>query len=388
MKTETKKYLKIGVIALILYLIAQNWLIVAGAFTTVLSAASPLIVGGVIAYLVNIIMSFFERHWFPKSQKKAVVKSRRILCLIFAVLSMLAIVALVVLLVVPQLWDAVALLLSEIPEYMKKAVDWAESLEILPEDIFAMLENIDWKSQVSKIISTVTSGVGSVVGVAVNVVASVFSGVFNALLSVIFALYLLFGKERLGRQCRKVMTRYLKPRINEKILHVLAVINDCFHKYIVGQCTEAIILGTLCTVGMLIFRFPYATMVGALVAFTALIPVAGAYIGAGVGAFMIMTVDPMKAVLFLVYILVLQQLEGNIVYPRVVGSSIGLPGIWVLAAVTVGGGVMGIPGMLLGVPLAAAAYRLLREDVNREKTGQNTDSTEKNGETICQNTSD
>ena len=388
MKTETKKYLKIGVIALILYLIAQNWLIVAGAFTTVLTAASPLIVGGVIAYLVNIIMSFFERHWFPKSQKKAVVKSRRILCLIFAVLSMLAIVALVVLLVVPQLWDAVALLLSEIPEYMKKAVDWAESLEILPEDIFAMLENIDWKSQVSKIISTVTSGVGSVVGVAVNVVASVFSGVFNALLSVIFALYLLFGKERLGRQCRKVMTRYLKPGINEKILHVLAVINDCFHKYIVGQCTEAIILGTLCTVGMLIFRFPYATMVGALVAFTALIPVAGAYIGAGVGAFMIMTIDPMKAVLFLVYILVLQQLEGNIVYPRVVGSSIGLPGIWVLAAVTVGGGVMGIPGMLLGVPLAAAAYRLLREDVNREKTGQNTDSTEKNGETICQNTSD
>ena len=160
MKTETKKYLKIGVIALILYLIAQNWLIVAGAFTTVLSAVSPLIVGGVIAYLVNIIMSFFERHWFPKSQKKAVVKSRRILCLIFAVLSMLAIVALVVLLVVPQLWDAVALLLSEVPEYMKKAVDWAESLEILPEDIFAMLENIDWKSQVSKIISTVTSGVG------------------------------------------------------------------------------------------------------------------------------------------------------------------------------------------------------------------------------------
>jgi len=388
MKTETKKYLKIGVIALILYLIAQNWLIVAGVFTTVLTAASPLIVGGVIAYLVNIIMSFFERHWFPKSQKKAVVKSRRILCLIFAVLSMLAIVALVVLLVVPQLWDAVALLLSEVPEYMKKAIDWAESLEILPEDIFAMLENIDWKSQVSKIISTVTSGVGSVVGVAVNVVASVFSGVFNALLSVIFALYLLFGKERLGRQCRKVMTRYLKPGINEKILHVLAVINDCFHKYIVGQCTEAIILGTLCTVGMLIFRFPYATMVGALVAFTALIPVAGAYIGAGVGAFMIMTVDPMKAVLFLVYILVLQQLEGNIVYPRVVGSSIGLPGIWVLAAVTVGGGVMGIPGMLLGVPLAAAAYRLLREDVNREKTGQNTDSTEKNGETICQNTSD
>ena len=164
----------------------------------------------------------------------------------------------------------------------------------------------------------------------------------------------------------------MKPGIYEKILHVLDVVNESFHKYIVGQCTEAIILGVLCTIGMLIFGFPYATMVGALVAFTALIPVAGAYIGAGVGAFMIMTVDPLKAVLFLVYIVILQQLEGNIIYPRVVGSSIGLPGIWVLAAITVGGGVMGIFGMLLGVPLAAVAYKLLREDVNKLPVNQHT----------------
>lgn len=139
----------------------------------------------------------------------------------------------------------------------------------------------------------------------------------------------------------------------------------CFHKYIVGQCTEALILGALCTVGMWIFGFPYATMTGAVIAFTALIPVAGGYIGAAVGAFMIMTVSPMKAILFLVYIVVLQQLEGNLIYPRVVGSSMGLPAIWVLAAVTVGGGVMGIVGMLIGVPLAATLYRLLREDVNK-----------------------
>lgn len=146
---------------------------------------------------------------------------------------------------------------------------------------------------------------------------------------------------------------------------MLSVLNECFHKYIVGQCTEALILGGLCTLGMLILQLPYATMTGAVIAFTALIPVAGAYIGAGVGAFMILTVSPVKAIIFLIFIVILQQLEGNLIYPRVVGSSMGLPGIWVLAAVTVGGGVMGIPGMLLCVPLAAAFYKLLREDVNR-----------------------
>ena len=149
------------------------------------------------------------------------------------------------------------------------------------------------------------------------------------------------------------------------VSHFFKTLNDCFHSYIVGQCTEAVILGLLCTFGMLIFRLPYATMIGALIAFTALIPIAGAYIGAFVGAFMIIMVSPFKALIFLIFIVILQQIEGNLIYPKVVGSSIGLPGIWVLAAVTVGGGIMGIMGMLLGVPLAACVYRLLREDVNR-----------------------
>ena len=142
--------------------------------------------------------------------------------------------------------------------------------------------------------------------------------------------------------------------------------DDCFHRYIVGQCTEAVILGVLCTVGMLIFRFPYAPMIGALIGFTALIPVAGAYIGAAVGAIMILTVSPLKALLFLVFIVVLQQLEGNLIYPKVVGKSIGLPAIWVLAAITVGGSLMGIAGMLISVPITAALYRLLKEDMRRQ----------------------
>ncbi|MBQ8186804.1 MAG: AI-2E family transporter, partial [Clostridia bacterium] len=163
---------------------------------------------------------------------------------------------------------------------------------------------------------------------------------------------------------------YLHTRLANRVRYVVRVIDGSFHSFIVGQCVEAVVLGCLCIIGMLIFRFPYATMIGCLVGFTALIPVAGAYIGAAVGAFMIFTVEPIQALFFVIFLVVLQQLEGTLIYPRVVGASIGLPGVWVLAAVTIGGGVLGVGGMLLGVPLAAAVYQLLRNDVTRrEKEG-------------------
>jgi predicted PurR-regulated permease PerM len=174
----------------------------------------------------------------------------------------------------------------------------------------------------------------------------------------------LLERDSLHRQFGKLLRRLLPTKWQGRFSYLMHTLDDCFHRYIVGQCLEAAIIGMLCSLGMMLLRLPYATMVGALVGFTALIPVAGAYIGASVGAFMILTVDPVQALIFLVFLVILQQLEGNLIYPKVVGSSLGLPGIWVLAAVTVGGGIMGITGMLLGVPLAAAAYRLLREDVN------------------------
>ena len=161
------------------------------------------------------------------------------------------------------------------------------------------------------------------------------------------------------------LVRQLQERTVKRIARIIRTADETFSSFIIGQCTEAVILGTLCSVGMLIFDFPYAVMIGSFIGVTALIPVVGAYLGAGVGAFMILTVDPLKAVLFLIFIVVLQQLEGNLIYPRVVGSSIGLPGMWVLAAVTVGGGLMGIGGMLFGVPLTATLYKLFRSDVNR-----------------------
>jgi len=198
-------------------------------------------------------------------------------------------------------------------------------------------------------------------------VLSVFSGIVTAVLAIIFAIYLLCSKDKLLSQFDRLLKRYLKPLWHKRITYTLGILNDSFHSFIVGQCIEAVLLGALCTIGMSILRIPYATMIGALIAFTALIPVAGAYIGAGVGAFMIMTVDPMKALIFLIFLLILQQLEGNIIYPKVVGSSIGLPGIWVLTAVTVGGGIFGVAGMLIGVPLAAALYRIIGNDVRKSE---------------------
>ena len=205
----------------------------------------------------------------------------------------------------------------------------------------------------------------------VATVSGVFSGAVTLVMGFMFSFYILYGKEKLGRQARRMMRSYLKPAWCERAFYVLHVLDDSFHRYVVGQCTEAVILGTLCTLGMLIFGFPYATMIGALVGATALIPIAGAYIGAGVGAILILTVSPVEALLFLVFIVILQQLEGNIVYPRVVGSQLGLPALWVLAAITVGGNVMGIGGMLLAVPLTTAIYRLVRENVRKRELAQN-----------------
>jgi len=363
MKSDTKRFLKIGLMLFLLYLAIHYWSAIASVGAMILSAGFPLILGCAIAYILGILMGWYERHYFPHSRKPVVRKTRRIVSLILAITSLLLIVGLVCWLILPQLTDCTMLLLNEVPKALDKLLAYVYTLDILPEDIYALLDAIDWKSSIDKIAGTLTSGVGSVMDVVIGTVSSVFSGVVTAVLAIIFALYLLISKESLGHQFHRICRRYLRPSFQEKLFHVLDTLNDCFHKFIVGQCLEAVILGLLCTLGMMIFQFPYATMIGALIAFTALIPIAGAYIGAFVGAFMILTVSPMKALLFLVYILVLQQLEGNIVYPKVVGSSIGLPGIWVLAAVTVGGGVMGVVGMLLGVPLAATIYRLVGEDV-------------------------
>ena len=364
MKLSWKDCLKIGVSVFVLYLCIHLWPRAVSLAGAVIGAASPLILGGAIAYVVNILMSFYESRWFPGSRNAAVNSSRRVVCMVLAYLSLVAGVVLIVALIVPQLISCVQLLISEIPGVMTKAVAFLDSLDIVPQDLIAPLLKVDWQSKLLGILQTLTSGVTNVMGAVISTVSSVFSALVTGLLAVIFSIYILLERETLRGQFGKLLRRFLNPKWQGRYCYVLHMVDDCFHRYIVGQCLEAVIIGALCALGMGLLRLPYATMVGTLVGFTALIPVAGAYIGAGVGAFMILTVDPVQALVFLVFLVILQQLEGNLIYPKVVGSSLGLPGIWVLAAVTVGGGIMGIGGMLLGVPLAAAAYRILRDDVN------------------------
>lgn len=367
MKFNLKTGLKIGLCTFLLYLAIFYWEYISGFLLGTLSAATPLVVGCIVAYLVNILMSFYERYYFPKSKAVFFQKSRRIVCMILAFVTLVGIISLVVWLIVPQLIDCTKLLVEELPGALEYFTDKLTSLEHMPKTVLEFLQTINWENKIDQLIDLVSTGMGGVMTVVLKTVTSVISGVITAFISIIFAVYLLLGKEKIGKQADTLMVHYLKNGVREKIHYVLHIFDDCFHRYIVGQCTEAVILGVLCTLGMLILRLPYATMIGALIAFTSLIPIAGAYLGAGIGAFLILSVEPIDALIFLIFIVILQQFEGNVIYPRVVGASLGLPSIWVLSAVVIGSGIMGIGGLLLAVPLTAALYRILREDVLRRK---------------------
>lgn len=368
MKIDWKKYLAVGVSAFLLFLAIYYWKPFIEIVGVVIKAAGPLLLGCVMAYILNILMSFYERHYFPKSEKAAVRKSARPVCMLGALLTLLLIIVLVVRLVVPELISCIQLLFAGAPGAMKDLAGWLEKSNFVSENMVERLQDIDWNTMLDKIFNILISGIGSTFNFAVGVVSSAVSTVMSLVIGGIFAIYLLTGKERIQAQCNRLLKNYGRPNWNEKLDYVLAVANGCFHKYIVGQCTEAVILGALCALGMLLFGFPYAVMTGVVIGVTALIPIAGAYIGGAVGFLLILSTEsPIRAVLFVVYLVVLQQLEGNLIYPRVVGFSVGLPGIWVLAVVTIGGGVFGIPGMLLGVPLTATIYQILRSDMNKKE---------------------
>lgn len=366
MKIEWKTCLKIGVSAFLLYLCILYWGAFSGLLGALLGAAAPLAIGGAIAYLINILMSLYERYCFPRAKKKWLQKSRRPICMVGAMLTLLAVIALVIGLVVPQFVSCVKLLFMQMQGAVQKLLPLLDQWNLVSDDLLAQLKNLDWQSLLERVFKMLTSGIGSAMDIVISTVSSVFSFVVTAFLSVIFSIYLLLDKEKLAGQGDRVLRKYAPKKLYDRVRYVLSILHDCFRRYIVGQCTEAVILGMLCTIGMLILRLPYATMIGAFIAVTALIPVAGAYIGGVVGAFMIFTVSPVKAVIFLVFLVALQQIEGNVIYPRVVGSSMGLPAIWVLAAVTVGGGVGGVGGMIVSVPLAATLYRILRNDLHKK----------------------
>lgn len=372
MKIEWKTCLRVGVSVVLVWLVINYWNSVIHFLGFAFKAAGPLIVGAVMAYIANIMMRFFEVRLFPKSKSKFMTAIRRPVCLLLAIACVCVMIAFLINTVLPELVACVTMLVEKLPKYIQKLYEWLEREYNISEYLAGLnlnSGNADLRTTITKALNVVWAGVGGVMGAAVSLVSGVISTLISAFLAIVFAAYLLMGKEKLSKQFHGLIRTYMGVKLEKRIFYVLNTLDDAFHSFIVSQCTEALILGSLCILGMLIFNFPYAIMIGTLVGFTALVPIAGAYFSGAVGAFMIFTIDPLKALLFVVFLVCLQQIEGNLIYPRVVGSSINLSPIWVLAGVTIGGGMMGVVGMLLGVPLAATIYQLVSRDMLARQQG-------------------
>ena len=365
-KTNKQKSVWYLVLIAVLILMIRYFEQITGFLKTVGSVAMPLAMGCGIAYVLNIIMSAMERHYFTRKNAPWVEKTRRPVCMAACIVAVLGIIFLLIRVVAPELINAVLLLGEGVPVYVEKGLTWAVNhsggIPALKEWLESLA--IDWPKIIQQFLGSLTDILNS----TVELVGVLTGSIVRLFMSLIFGIYLLSGKERLLDQAKRILKVFFKEKDYTRLFHVVTVAHHTFTSYIAGQCTEAVILGSLCTVGMLIFRFPYAPMVGALVGATALLPILGAYIGAIVGAFMILTVSPGQVIPFICFLVILQQLEGNLIYPKVVGGSVGLPGMWILAAVTVGGGLWGIPGMLIGVPMTATVYKLFSEYIHiREK---------------------
>lgn len=398
MKLNWKTSLIVCSSLFLLFLAVHYWQNITGFLQIVAASSTTLIFGAVIAYIVNILMSGYEKRIAPRCRKPLWLRMKRPVCMLLAFLTLALAIFILFQLIVPQLVDCFNQLIEALGNSVPKVVDWlnervdlnalfsngeavqtvADSTQQLSADT-AMAEQTagsimqqipqtkaEWRTLLERYAHVLLTGVGGVMNFAVSAISSLVGWIVTIFIGFIFAINILAGKEKLGNQFNRLFTRIFGDRLMGGIRHIMQVLNDCFRSYIVGQLTEAVILGVLCGLGMWILRLKFPVMIGTLVGVTALIPVAGGYIGAGIGAIMLFSEGWMQAVVFLAFILILQQVEGNVIYPRTVGSSLQLPGLWVLAAVTIGGGVMGITGMLIFVPLTAAAYRLIGEWVNEQ----------------------
>ena len=347
-----------------------NYELVFDGIKFVWGVISPFVLGGVIAFIVNIPMRFFEEKLFDKAKakkKKWAEKLARPLSLIIALLLIIGIIATVVLIVIPELGNTLLNLGKTMQEFIPKAQAWAIKTFEDNQEIARWIADIDfkWNEILAQGLDFLKNGASSVLGSTFEAAMSIISGVASFFISFVFACYILVQKEKLGKQVKKLMRAFMPEDWNNIFLALGSVVNKSFTNFFTGQCLEAVILGLMFLITMAIFRLPYALLISVLIAFTALIPIFGAFIGCGVGALLIFMVSPMKALIFIIMFLVLQQIEGNFIYPHVVGNSVGLPSIWVLVAVSVGGSLMGLAGMLIFIPLTAVVYTMLRGIVNR-----------------------
>ncbi len=368
-KENIKQLLGIITFAVLLFVFAQNIGIAWGGIQTVMGLFTPFVIGLSMAFILNVLMQGVEKRLSlvikSTDRKKSVASLKRGLALLISLSVVVGLVLILFFMVVPEFKRTIETVAHYLPEFANKSEVWiSKTLSTLPLDSKELPKiEMDWKAVNEKVTRFLGEGSYAIFSTTIGVTASILGGLINLILGFVFSLYVLLQKETLGRQFKKLLMAYLSPKHVTYVLKVATLSHSIFSKFVAGQFLEAFIIGMLCYLGMLVFSMPYALVISSLVAVTALIPIFGALIGTVAGAFLIMIIDPMKALWFMGYIIVLQQVEGNLIYPRVVGQSIGLPGIWVLVAVTLGGSAFGIPGMLIGVPLTSVVYSLLREAV-------------------------
>ncbi|VUX15994.1 pheromone autoinducer 2 transporter [Dorea longicatena] len=368
LRKETVKQIR-GLIVFTALLIVCLWKydVVMDAFRFVLNILYPFLLGVAIAFVLSVPMNFVERKLFterklPKKYKRKYARGISLLIILSGVIGLLAIIMFGL---IPQLAGTFASLGKSIQDFIPQLQEWADHWFHNNKEIMNVVNNLefDWNKVMEAAMEFLKNGAGSMLESTINTAKNIIGAVGTFFIAFVFAMYILLQKEKLGRQAKKVLFAFVRKGRAEAALEVLALTYKTFSSFLTGQCVEALILGSMFVIAMTLLRLPYALLTGIVIAFTALIPIFGAFIGCAVGAFLIFMVSPVQALIFIVLFLVLQQIEGNLIYPHVVGNSVGLPSIWVLAAVSIGGSLMGIVGMLIFIPLMSVFYALFREVV-------------------------
>ena len=360
----------IGLVTLIV-LGVWNWNSLMGLVGSIFKTLGPIINGAIFAYILNLLMVRYEGLLTKVQGQVPGVKSlKRPVSMFLSLLTFVLAVIMILVLVLPQLSTAISRFIEVIPSvstWLQKAIEEYDAYFPQLQTLMSQL-NINWGSLIQQSMTVLNTLSSNFLNITFNTITGVASNTINSILSLMVALYILGSKERLLLQSKRVIMAYLKPGHAQTLLDIIRLMNESFTNFFVGMTLEGIILGSLVTVAASIFNLPYAGMLGVIAGVMALIPIIGGYISAAVGTLMLLAVSPSQALFYLIMVIIIMQLEGNLIYPRVVGGSIGLPGLWVLVAFTVGGGLMGISGMILGIPLAATLYKLLGRDVlMREK---------------------
>lgn len=331
------------------------------------SLFAPFVIGACVAFIFNVPMRAIE----GKLSKINKAGLRRGVAVLLTFLSVVLIVFLVVQLLIPQLITTIQTLIAKMPGFGSRVWDRINSFLGANPEIMEWVEantdfeKMDWMTYVEKLLTWTSDRMSGFLGGAFNAIGSVFTGLFNGVISFVFSLYCLFRKEILAGQFRRLLYAFLPEKFCDEVVRIARLTSTTFSNFISGQCLEALVLGGMFAISMLIFRFPYVPLVSVLVAICALVPIVGAFVGCGLSTFFILVDDPVKAVWFVVMFLIIQQFEGNVIYPKVVGSSVGLPGMWVLLAVALGGKLMGVAGMFIMIPVVSVLYTLLRERTNK-----------------------